>query len=108
MSGLSTREWMADLADLGTDDLRRINRLVDLLITAEPAIKATASVMLDAGPKPATAQDARARIESTIEYWTTKRRWQSSTTAPAPAGVFRSDFRETRETGDRRPRQGHG
>jgi hypothetical protein len=65
---MNGREWLAALADRGTDDLRRISRLVDLLVTAEPASKVTAAVMLDAGPQPATVQDARARTESIIEY----------------------------------------
>ena len=68
MSSLTSREWLSVLAELGAADLRRISRLVDLLVTAKPASKATANVMLDAVPKPDTAQDARDRTDSIIRY----------------------------------------
>ncbi|MEX2122365.1 MAG: hypothetical protein WD795_00600 [Woeseia sp.] len=65
---LSSREWLPHLAGLGPDDLRRISRLVDLLVVADPATKETALTMLDARPEAETAQEARDRADGVIEY----------------------------------------
>jgi len=53
-------DWLAHLAHFSTDDLRRISRLVDLLVTADRAAADTAGTMPAARPDPATVDDARA------------------------------------------------
>lgn len=63
-----SRNWLELLARLGPDDLRRISRLVDRLVTAPAAAKETANVMLDAPPVPVTAAEARARCDAVVEY----------------------------------------
>lgn len=65
---MKRREWLALLAELGPDDLRRISRLVDRLVTAPANVKASADAMLDAGPLPATAEEARARTAAVTRY----------------------------------------
>lgn len=62
------RNWLELLARLGPDDLRRISRLVDRLVTAPAATKETANVMLDAPPVPTTAAEARERCDAVVEY----------------------------------------
>lgn len=60
--------WLAHLARLGHDDLKRISRMVDLLTTADRARADQARAMLSAGPEPETAHDARERLESIVGY----------------------------------------
>ena len=68
MSAPSSRDWLTALAQLGADDLRRISRLVDLLITSDRATADTAHVMLAARPTPTTADEARERCTAIVAY----------------------------------------
>ena len=58
------RDWLARLARLSPDDLRRISRMVDLLVVADPAAKAEADRMLDASPMPADDDEGRQRLDA--------------------------------------------
>jgi hypothetical protein len=60
--------WLASLSRLSVEDLRRISRMVDLLVSAERPEKDMARTMLDAGPEPFEYDDMRARLESVIGY----------------------------------------
>lgn len=62
------QSWLAALARLSCEDLRRISRLVDLMVTAERPAKEGARMMLDAGPAPESYDEARARLETVIWY----------------------------------------
>ena len=70
----SSRNWLELLARLGPDDLRRISRLVDLLVVSSRASKEVADAMLDAGPHPATAEEARARCDAVCSFLSLEQR----------------------------------
>lgn len=65
MSGV---DWLAALGRLGSEDLRRISRLVDLMTTADRAAGERARAMLGATPEPWTHEEARARCNAIIRY----------------------------------------
>ena len=80
--------WLAALARLGPDDLRRISALVDRLITADRAAAETAQTMLRAAPVPTTHEEARARCESITAFLERSRR---STTGPNETAASRGE-----------------
>lgn len=68
MNPHSSREWLAALAQLSVEDLRRISRFVDLFVSAERPAAETAQTMLDAQPGPFDYDEARDRLETIIGH----------------------------------------
>lgn len=65
---MNSVDWIAALGRLGPDDLRRISRLVDLLVAAQPARADVARRMLAAAPEPWTHDEARARCDAIARF----------------------------------------
>jgi len=63
---------LAALARLGPDDLRRVSRLVDLLVTAPRVVREEAQRRLHALPAPDTHEETRERIAAVCSFIETR------------------------------------
>jgi hypothetical protein len=56
------------VAALSREDLKRVQRLAELLAGADRGPADTARAMLGAGPELATAEDARERVDCVVRF----------------------------------------